>query len=611
MENLDRLDAAQAEWEVKKMYVNTVRVQTLDRFYNQKVANEQREIHNIWAPHRRAKREFHDYHDRFEAELDSMPMKELKKVLTPAVLHGDRDAIRNITQRIQREETWKSTWKEMERHRHDDTLSDLEERMTYNAMLCDLAGQPVRQRDPNRKLPNNCSERMMELARPKAETKIDDVTKLTDFRGLVHVDHQVALEARFPGHGHEMSKTFREKASSSASPGWPPPNRPETPDGPLKKRSGNAKDSRNVSLKKGSVPASAHTLTQAVSRITDDDLMQQAVEQFNNLAPPAPDQTKILRETKIINDADVMSEMLSQSLHGSGYVSPSASIATSAANRTGAQKIPPVRSMVYPVLVETAEKTDVARIMKSTARLGGHLDSAASTLSGGGTSSARRKPGLPRRDVKIARLGINLVSASGIRGADRSGLSDPYCVVRIPGRPKSKYSTRILKATLNPVWRESCEIQEFFAGDALEFAVFDKDVHGHECLGKACITQEMILPDGVAGDLELFDEKRPEEGAILRIKVVVLENFDPDGRLQAKAVRGAEDSDDEAPPVGEACRQMHEFEAALRPVPRLGNFWMTPRGDMKKAACDGGAMRRISPGRGQAVAEDRMEDGYS
>jgi len=113
MENLDRLDRAQEEWEAKKMYVNTVRVQTLDRFYGQKVQNEQQEIHHTWAPHRRAKREYHEDNDRFEKELDSMPLKELKKVLTPAVLHGDREAVRNITQRIQREETWKETWKDM------------------------------------------------------------------------------------------------------------------------------------------------------------------------------------------------------------------------------------------------------------------------------------------------------------------------------------------------------------------------------------------------------------------------------------------------------------------------------------------------------------------
>lgn len=213
--------------------------------------------------------------------------------------------------------------------------------------------------------------------------------------------------------------------------------------------------------------------------------------------------------------------------------------------------------------------------------------------------------------MKVARLGINIISASGLRGADRNGQSDPYCVVRCPGRPKSKYQTKVIQFSLNPVWRESCEIEEFFAGDELEFAVYDKDVSGRECLGKISIPQASLTEgaEGFAGDLFLHDEKHPhagQEGPTLRVKVVVLENFDPDGRLQAKAVRGMEDSDEEPDPdpVHETCRDLDNFEASARPVPRLGNFWMTPRGDMQKASHDGGSTRRQPESRGSSAQPD-------
>jgi hypothetical protein len=596
METMDRLDEEQMKFQVKKMYVNTIRVQTLDRFYSQKVANEQKEIHHTWAPNRRAKKEYHDAHDRFEVELDSMPLKELKKVLTPCVLHGDREAVRNITQRIQREETWKETWRAMETQRRKDTMDDLEERMTYNHMLTDLAGQPTRRRDPNRKLPNNCTERLEELSRPKAEAHPTDVTTLSDYRGLVHIDYQTALEARFPGKGHEMSSTFREKAAASAAPGWPPPKRPETPHMSQGKKKRNASAPGGATLTRGSVPASANTLNQALLRTTDEELMQRATEPFvSNEAPPVPDQrSRSAAVDKIVNSVEAMSDHpITQSQQNS--------VSNPGSERNYKSHPPPVRSMVYPVLVETSPLTDEVRKKKTAARLGGTLPG---DDGGGAPSSARASTVIkdfPMKDVKIAKLGVNLVSATGLRGADRNGLSDPYAAVRIPGRPKMKYSTRVIKASLKPVWRESCVIEEFYAGDELEFSIHDKDVWGNQCLGKVALPQDMLLPDGIEGDLELYDEMRPEESPLLRIKVVVLENYDPDGRLQAKAVRGSQESDEEGEPAGEICCEMDVFEASNVPVPRLGNFWMTPRGDMRNATYDGSSSR--GPSRGAAAAQ--------
>ena len=76
MERMDRVEAYHAVWEAKKAFVNTVRMQTLDRFYNRKIENEQKEMASTWAPHRRARGEYHKYHETMASNLDTMPMKE-------------------------------------------------------------------------------------------------------------------------------------------------------------------------------------------------------------------------------------------------------------------------------------------------------------------------------------------------------------------------------------------------------------------------------------------------------------------------------------------------------------------------------------------------------
>lgn len=284
MERMDRVEAYHAVWEAKKAFVNTVRMQTLDRFYNRKIENEQKEMASTWAPHRRARGEYHKYHETMASNLDTMPMKErlsvwlhiqrriqnmylisiyiynnyihliytylyytleiknifqlelphfstlhqeLKKVLTPTVLHGDREAIRAITKRIQTEETWKVAWKEMELARRAETQADMEHRMTYNAMLMELAGQAPRANHPRK--PRKCSNRVSDLARPAKPKTPDDITKRSDYAGLVHVDHRHAMEARFPGAGHAFTATFTAAATERSKPAFPPPEPPATP----------------------------------------------------------------------------------------------------------------------------------------------------------------------------------------------------------------------------------------------------------------------------------------------------------------------------------------------------------------------------------------------
>ena len=261
MERMDRIEAQHAQWEAKKAFVNTVRVQTLDRFYGRKIENEQKEMASQWAPHRRARGEYHKYHETMTSNLDSMPMKELKKVLTPTVLHGDREAIRSITKRIQTEETWKVAWKHMELARRAETQADFEHRMTYNAMLMELAGQAPRPHNPPKRPSSPCSPTLAGLAQPQQPKLITNITKRSDYRGLVHVDHAAALESRFPGCGHNLATTFSSDVSVKSKPAFPAPEPPATPvPQKMAVTTGN--------IRKGSVPVS-HKRLHSVGRRQD------------------------------------------------------------------------------------------------------------------------------------------------------------------------------------------------------------------------------------------------------------------------------------------------------------------------------------------------------
>jgi len=229
MERLDRFDEEQAEWEAKKLFVNTVRSQTLNRFANRKVNSKMLESQPSWAPHRRAQREVHWTYETFESSMGEKPIKALRKVYTDTVLKRDRQAIRQIAKRIQNEETWKVVFKQIEQERRADIRADLQERQAHTDRLMAMSGQPLQEDRRHEPLPNNCSQRSEELSLPRALWRPKDVTQLTDFRGLVHADNELALETLLPGFGHDLSTEFRAATTRSVLPGWPPPPVASTP----------------------------------------------------------------------------------------------------------------------------------------------------------------------------------------------------------------------------------------------------------------------------------------------------------------------------------------------------------------------------------------------
>mmetsp|Transcript_32757 Transcript_32757/g.74900 ORF Transcript_32757/g.74900 Transcript_32757/m.74900 type:complete len:638 (-) Transcript_32757:148-2061(-) len=442
MQKIDTLEAEQAMHEAQKVFVNTVRLQTLDRFCNQKLEHEQFAAAKSWAPHRKTKREVHDTHATFMADMDEKPAKELKKVFTAPVLKKDRAAVRSITQRMQVEETWKAAWHQWEQERRHDLIADLEDRRRHNTMLQYLSGQPVREPSASsstRSLPNNCTSRMEELAKPRPAFKAANVTANTDFRGLVHVDHEHALEAMYPGYGHDLAVEFCHRATLSTQAGFPPPAPVQTPrkeDLKEGRQAQAALASADLSLEKVSVPVSPQRLDMTATRRGDEELALHAKAQFlPTRAPPAPDQRKTLMKEDWSPKATMNDPMRitggfsrtdisapSKSL-GRKELSRSLTTSTTHLNRlkpSGEQTVPPTRDVVYPVITPSSPKVQVA---KTTASTSFGIDGKSTTSTFGGSSVMSTQKAAGRRN-RMNRVTTHASTTSTLRAGLATDDSD-------------------------------------------------------------------------------------------------------------------------------------------------------------------------------------------
>lgn len=374
MERMDHYDEEADEHEAKKTFVNTTRAQTLDRFYNKKLNRDQLEASQSWAPHRRARREVSDCHEHFFGDLDSKPEKELKKVLTKMVLQRDRDAIRAISTRVQNEETWKVAWKHMEQERRQDIRHDFRHRQSYNDLLMQLSGQPVRQRDwesQDLRL-NNCSQRTESLSVARDVPVPTDVTSLTDYRGLFHCDNAHALEALFPGSGHELSVEFRQGATASVKPGYPAPPKATTP----RKTGYGSRDKamqQSSTLTQERVPISKDRLDCVAARTNCEVLKSYSKAQFlPTSAPPPPNQRQqLLREDfspqSTLNDPFRVTGSFQRTEQGSLSHGPFQKKTRPATM----ESLPPAqRSYTYPMLAPTSPTAKGAQDSRQASEMG-------------------------------------------------------------------------------------------------------------------------------------------------------------------------------------------------------------------------------------------------
>eukprot|EP00404_Azadinium_spinosum_P049829 CAMPEP_0180758920 /NCGR_PEP_ID=MMETSP1038_2-20121128/35532_1 /TAXON_ID=632150 /ORGANISM="Azadinium spinosum, Strain 3D9" /LENGTH=376 /DNA_ID=CAMNT_0022793023 /DNA_START=32 /DNA_END=1158 /DNA_ORIENTATION=+ len=132
------------------------------------------------------------------------------------------------------------------------------------------------------------------------------------------------------------------------------------------------------------------------------------------------------------------------------------------------------------------------------------------------------KAGAERGEAKVT---VRLKSASGLRRADWAiigGKSDPYCICMVPGRPDSRFQTKVKNQTLDPVWNHEQELARYTAGEPLEFVVMDKDIwpKSDDFLGRVWLASEQFYPFGFDGELPIT-EAGVGIHATLRLQVLV------------------------------------------------------------------------------------------
>jgi hypothetical protein len=221
-------------------------------------------------------------------------------------------------------------------------------------MLEQMAGQPCRRRDPHHIVPNNCSKRIEEMSKPKKPYVVSDITRMTDYRGLVHADSQLALEALFPGNGHEESMRIKAETTANSRAGNLNNAQSDTDGNGTMNLSRAKSDSSLSKLSKPSVPTSQSRLDKIAQRTNDEVLARYASEQYlPTEAPPAPNQ----KDTLLKEDWSP-STTKADPKRVTGAFTRSAQGTWGAGAAKSQESIPPpTRAMIYPVLTPVAERT--------------------------------------------------------------------------------------------------------------------------------------------------------------------------------------------------------------------------------------------------------------
>jgi len=128
----------------------------------------------------------------------------------------------------------------------------------------------------------------------------------------------------------------------------------------------------------------------------------------------------------------------------------------------------------------------------------------------------------PESGASAPKIIVKIICAKGLRAADWSGSSDPYCACEIPGKRGSKFQTAAINKTLKPVWKHEHTIADYTPGDPLYFKVMDKDVwpKADDLLGKATLASEQFFPWGFDGWLELEGEGK-QKGVPPQVKLQI------------------------------------------------------------------------------------------
>lgn len=84
---------------------------------------------------------------------------------------------------------------------------------------------------------------------------------------------------------------------------------------------------------------------------------------------------------------------------------------------------------------------------------------------------------------------------------DKTGLSDPYAVIRINGK---KYTTNVMKQTLDPEWNFEFDIKMHPGQlpNLINITVWDKDTFGRDFLGEVSVPFKNVFDRNAGGSAD-------------------------------------------------------------------------------------------------------------
>jgi len=327
---------------------------------------------------------------------------------------------------------------------------------------------------------------------------------------------------------------------------------------------------------------------QATFRQDPHSLAVNSTEQYlPTAAPPPPDQPEMLLKEHLANDSVQMSIELPQRSDHTSRSGQSDLKDTFGRPVTNADLAPPKRPVTYPVAVKTVEG-QMENPNWRPKRAHGALATATPRELDRSRRSQERWPPIGSQTLDIV-----IGSAEGLPKADRAGHSDPYIVCQVEGKNRSKVKTTVVTDTENPVWNQALVVRGWKRGDVLNISVYDKDILGaDDMLATVQVDTEDFWPNGFRGRIEMSNTWSPEGRIdesirrhnmecrpILEVQILARDDVNRGGQTgnqsldpqQMVSMPGMQ------PTLGAICDCLDDFEMQLKPVPRLGNFWMTPR----------------------------------
>ncbi|RLM74308.1 synaptotagmin-5-like [Panicum miliaceum] len=109
--------------------------------------------------------------------------------------------------------------------------------------------------------------------------------------------------------------------------------------------------------------------------------------------------------------------------------------------------------------------------------------------SGGSSFSSRKKKEIIMRGV----LSVTVISGEDLPAMDMNGKSDPYVVLSLK-KSKTKYKTRVVNESLNPVWNQTFDfVVEDGLHDMLILEVYDHDTFRRDYMGRCILTLTKVM----------------------------------------------------------------------------------------------------------------------